>query len=139
MGRVAFRPARGYERVVLHLRRIGSGGDPATISASAVRSSRLGEAVRGVRTPRGRSTISLVLSGGVDGNLGVRGYRPKGLAHLTEFSVYPAARGGSRVLISTDTDGCFRVRVPAWSAGGSAARKTTVYVDVRTSPPTTRS
>ena len=50
--------------------------------------------VPGVRQPSaGQTTVSLLLSAGIGGNLGLRGYRPNGLQTLKEFSVYPAGRG----------------------------------------------
>ena len=78
-----------------------------------------------------RRGIGIELAGGIRSGLELRAYRPQGLRTIRELSIY---RSGpeSRVLISVASDGCFRMRAPAWqqgaSAGGAAAQ---LIVDVR--------
>ncbi len=133
LGRVSFRARPGFERVVLHLERAGSGsGDPASITAEAMPTARVRSEVPGVVRPsNGRTTIALQLGDGFTGNLGLRGYRPSGLATITEFSVYPQGRDGRNVLISTTSNGCFRVRVPAWSDPSGSVRRGDVIIDLK--------
>ena len=132
LGRVSFVEGPGYERVVLHIDRLGPGtGENPTVTAEAFATSRVRDAI-GVRTPSlGQTTVSLHLAGGIEGNLGLRGYRPSGLRSLREFSVYPAARGSSRVLISVPADKCFRLRVPAWTASGPNTRQAQILLDIK--------
>ncbi len=82
LGRVSFRARPGFERVVLHLERAGNGsGDPASIRAEAIPIARVRSEVPGVVRPsNGKTTIALGLDDGFTGNLGLRGYRPSGLA-----------------------------------------------------------
>jgi hypothetical protein len=75
--------------------------------------------------------VSLLLADGIAGNLGLRGYRPSGLVDLKEFSVYAGARGSSTVLVSTAAEGCFRLRVPAWSGSGATVRKAQIILDIK--------
>ncbi len=124
LGRVSFRVGRGYERVVLHMNRLGPGlGAPSTVTAKAYATSKVRRSVPGVRRPSaGQTTVSLHLSAGIEGNLDVRGYRPSGLQTLKEFSVYPAGRGARQVLVSATAEECFRLRVPAWTEPDPTAR-----------------
>ena len=133
LGRAAFRAGPGYERVVLNLKRLGPGrGEVAALTAESMSTAKVRGAIPGVARPSlGQTTVSLHLTGDIAGNLGVRAYRPKGLRLLKEFSVYPAAGGSSRVLISAASDQCFRVRVPDWSARGPNTRDAKVYIDVK--------
>jgi hypothetical protein len=133
LGRAAFRAGPGYERVVLHIDRLGPGsGAPASMTAQALPTSKVRGTIPGVRTPSsGQTTFSLHLAGPIEGNLGVRGYRPNGLRMLKEFSVYPAAGGSSRVLVSAASGECFRVRVPAWTATGPNTRTAQIYLDIK--------
>jgi hypothetical protein len=130
--RAAFREGEGYERVILYLDRLGFGaGDPASLTVEAFPTERVSRLVPGVRPPAaGRSTVVVHLADGFRNNLGLRGYRPSGLRTIKEFSVFPAGRSSARVLISTTADGCFRVRVPAWT-GTAKTRKAQVYIDLK--------
>jgi hypothetical protein len=133
LGRVSFSEGPGYERVVLHMKRLGPGsGDPANVTAEAFATSRINGAVPGVRRPSdGRTTISLHLADGFKGKLGLRGYRPSGLQNVREFSVYPAGRDSSRVLVSAGAAKCFRLRAPAWSTSNANARTAQIVLDIR--------
>jgi hypothetical protein len=133
LGRAAFRAGPGYERVVLHIDRLGPGsGAPASMTAQALPTSKVRGTIPGVRTPSsGQTTFSLHLAGPIEGNLGVRSYRPNGLRMLKEFSVYPAAGGSSRVLVSAASGECYRVRVPAWTATGPNTRTAQIYLDIK--------
>jgi hypothetical protein len=133
LGRVSFRVRPGFERVVLHLERAGQGsGQAPSVTAESIATARLNSLLPGVRRPAlGRNTIGLHLADGIDANLGLRGYRPNGLARIKEFSVHPAAGGDSNVLISTSSEGCFRLRVPAWSDPSNSLRRAQILVDIR--------
>ena len=133
LGRVSFRVRPGFERVVLHLERAGQGaGDPASVTAQAVASTRVRNILPGVNKPSsGKTTIGLRLDDGFAGNLALRSYRPSGLATIQEFSVYPSGRDGRNVLISTASDGCFRVRVPAWNDASNSVRRAEIHIDVK--------
>jgi hypothetical protein len=133
LGRAAFRAGPGYERVVLHIDRLGPGnGASASMTAQALPASKLRGTIPGVRSPSsGQTTFSLHLAGPIEGNLGVRGYQPNGLRLLKRFSVYPAAGGSSRVLVSAASGECFRARVPAWTATGPNTSTAQIYLDIK--------
>jgi hypothetical protein len=129
---VSFRAMRGFERVVLHLDRQGPGRAGATAFGQALATSAVQAfAPAAARPSSGRTTIGIELGGGIRSGLDLRGYRPSGLQTVRELSIY---RTGSeaRVLISVASDGCFRMRVPAWQSGASAGATTAqLIVDVR--------
>jgi hypothetical protein len=133
LGRAAFRAGPGYERVVLHIDRLGPGnGASASMTAQALPTSKLRGTIPGVRSPSsGQTTFSRHLAGPIEGNLGVRGYQPNGLRLLKRFSVYPAAGGSSRVLVSAASGECFRARVPAWTATGPNTSTAQIYLDIK--------
>ena len=133
IGRVSFRIRDGFERVVLHLDRAGAGsGDPPTITADSMGSWRVEERVPGTGRPGlGRRSVTLQLDDGFSGSLGLRRYRPSGLAIIKEFSVYPAGRDGRNVVISADTDGCYRVRAAAWNDESGSVRRAEIHVDIK--------
>ena len=130
--RASFVPSNGYERVILHLNRFGSGsGAPASLTAETVPISRVARSVPGVGKPSlGRTTVVLQFQDGVKTDVNLRGYRPGGLRSIKEFSAYPAGSGASRVLISSASDGCFRVRTPDWrrSKGSNQAQ---IIIDIK--------
>lgn len=133
IGRVSFRIRDGFERVVLHLDRAGVGsGDPPTITADAMGSWNVEERVPGTGRPGlGRRSVTLQLDDGFSGSLGLRRYRPAGLTIIKEFSVYPAGRDGRNVVISADTDGCYRVRAAAWNDESGSVRRAEIHVDIK--------
>ena len=131
--RASFLPGNGHERVVLHLDRVGAGsGEVASLTAEAFPRLEVEGEVPGVRQPSlGRTAIALQFSDGVKTDFSLRGYRPSGLVTVREFSAYPAGSSASRVIISTTTDdGCFKVRVPAWTSGANA-QKGQIYIDIK--------
>jgi len=133
IGRVSFRIRNGFERVVLHLDRAGSGsGDAPSITADSMGSWTVEEDVAGAKRPGlGRRSVTLQLDDGFSGSLGLRGYRPSGLDIIKEFSVYPAGRDGRNVVISADTDGCYRVRAAAWNDSSASVRRAEILVDIK--------
>jgi len=133
IGRISFRARNGFERVVLHLDRAGTGsGYAPTITADSMGSWNVKKNVRGTDRPGlGRRSITLQLDDGFSGSLGLRGYRPSGLGIIKEFSVYPAGRNGRNVVISADTNGCYRVRVPAWSDPSASVRRAEIHIDIK--------
>ncbi len=122
--RVSFLPGSGYERIILHLDRTGPGSaGAATLTAEAIPTARVKQEVPAVRQPAsGRTTIALQLRGGVSTEVGLRGYKPSGLAAVKELSTYPVGRDASRVLVSAATSGCFRVRAPAFTSSPDSGR-----------------
>ena len=133
VSKVSFLPGTRYERLVLHLKRIGpDSGGPASVTAEAFATSEIREHVPGAARPRaGKTTLSLHLADGVRATLGLRGYRPKGLDTLKEFSAYSAGGNSSKLLISVAGDGCFRLRAPVWSVDGSSPNSGQVWLDVK--------
>jgi hypothetical protein len=129
--RVSFRAMGAYERVVLHLDRQGPGGAAATASGKAFATSAVEAfAPAAARPTSGRMTIGIELGGGIRGGLELRRFRPQGLQTIRELSIY---RSGpeSRVLISVASDGCFRMRAPAWGSRSGDATTAQLIVDVR--------
>ncbi len=130
--RVSFLPGDGFERMALQLERVGDGsGGAAVVSVEAFPTGRLKQEVPNVRQPSsGRTTIALQFRGGVRSDIGLRGYQPSGLSSIKEFNAYPVGQTASRVLVSSSTDGCFRVRVPAFTASPNAQRGQ-VLIDIK--------
>lgn len=122
--RVSFLPGNGFERVVLQLERVGDGsGGAATMTAEAFPTGRVKQEVSAVRQPSaGRTTIALEFRGGVRSEIGLRRYRPIGLSSIKEFNAYAVGQTASRVLVSSSTNGCFKVRAPAFRASPNAQR-----------------
>jgi len=133
VSRVSFVPGNGYERVVLHLKRLGpDGGAPASVTAEVFPTSEIREHVPGAGRPAaGQTTVSLHLVNGVRGTLGLRGYRPRGLDTLREFSAYQTTGNSSKLLISVGGEGCFRVRAPVWSDPGASPRTGQIWLDIK--------
>ncbi len=132
INRASFLPGDGYERVTLHLSRIGAGsGEPAAVTVEAMPTARVQREIRGVRQPSaGRTTVALQFHDGVKTDLTVRRYEPNGLRSIKQFSAYPAGGSASRVLISAAADGCFKMRVPAWT-GAAKAQKGQIHIDIK--------
>ena len=133
LGRASFRIRDDFERVVLQLERAGNGsGDPASITADSIGSWNVESNVPGADRPGlGRRSVTLKLDDGFSGSLSLRGYRPSGLDIIKEVSVYPAGRDGRNVVISADTDGCYRVRVVAWDDSSNSVRRAEIHVDIK--------
>ena len=130
---VSFRPGNGYERVILRLKRIGRDtGAPASVTAEAFPSSKVRAHVRGAARPKaGETTLSLHLADGIRGTLGLRGYRPRGLNTLKEFSAYRTGANSSKLLISVAGNGCFRLRAPALRGAASNTGTGQVWLDIK--------
>jgi len=130
--RAAFLPSNGYERVILRLNRFGSGsGAPASLTAETVPTARVARSVPGVGRPSlGRTTVVLQFEDGVKTDVNLRAYRPGGLRSIKEFSAYPAGSGASRVLISSTSDGCFRVRTPDWRRA-KGSNQAQIIIDIK--------
>ena len=132
--KVSFLPRNGYERVVLHIQRTGPGGGAlAAVTAQAFDTSTVQRYVAGASRPgSGGTTVGVHLVDGIASAIGLRRYRPQGMRTVKEFSVYPAARRSSKVLVSSNGDGCFRLKVPAWGSADSAtSQKAQILLDVR--------
>ena len=128
--RVSFLPGDGYERVVLHVNRFGSGsGQPASVAVEAFPTARVAREVPGVRQPSsGRTTVALQFQDGLKTDVTLRNYKPTGLRTVKQFSAYPAGRSAARVLVSAAADGCFKVRAPAWSSRTGQGQ---IHIDIK--------
>jgi hypothetical protein len=133
VGRVSFLAKGSYERVLLHLERAGPDiGAPPSVTAEAFATSRIRDYVaRAARPGSGRTTVGIHLANGIKGTLGLRGYRPRGMQTLREFSAYPAAGGSTKMLITVAGDGCFRLRAPAWNDDAANSQTGQIYLDIR--------
>jgi hypothetical protein len=129
---VSFRDMNGYERVILHLDREGGSGSRASAAGEAFATSAIRSfAPMAARPGAGRTTIGIELAGGIRSGLDLRAFRPQGLQTIRELSIYRAGPE-ARVLISVASDGCFRMRAPAWQGGAaSPATSAQLVVDVR--------
>ena len=130
---VSFRPRSGFERVVLELVRDGArSGDPPSITALAMGSWKVEENVTTADRPgMGRRSIVLELDDGFTDSPDLRRYRPSGLEIIKEFSIYRVGRDGRNAVISADTGGCYRVRVPGWDDPSASVRRAEIHVDIR--------
>jgi hypothetical protein len=119
--RVSFVPRNGFERVVLTMERAGPDkGSPASVTAETYDNATLRERFPNVAAPAGgRNAILLNLTDGVRSPLDLRGYRPRGLETLKEFSVFQSPNGSSKLVVGVAGEGCFRLRVPVWNGDGS--------------------
>ena len=126
-------PGVRSERLVLHLKRTGPDtGGAASVTANVFPTSDIREHVAGAGRPRtGKNTLSLHLADGVKGTLGLRGYRPKGLSTLKEFSGYRASGNSSKLVVSVASDGCYRLRAPVWSGSSRNSRSGQIWLDVK--------
>mgnify|MGYP001826622619 FL=1 len=79
----------------------------------------------------GRRSIVLELDDGFTEAPVLRRYRPSGLDIIKEFSVYRVGRDGRNAVISADTNGCYRVRVPGWNDPSASVRRAEIHVDIR--------
>ena len=133
ISRVSFRVRDGYDRVVLQLERAGRGsGDAASITADSMGSWKVKENIAGASRPGlGRRSNTLQHEDGFSGSLSLRGSRPSGLDIVKEVSIHRAGRDGRNVVISADTDGCYRVRVPAWNDPSGSVRRAEIHVDIK--------
>jgi hypothetical protein len=128
--RISFRAMGGYERIVLHLDQDGSASSAATALGASIASSSTQGSSRSRARAAVRRGVGIELSGGIRAGLELRGYRPQGLRAIRDVSIQ---RDGpaSRVFISVSSDGCFRMRAPAWQRGRSAGAAAELIVDVR--------
>jgi hypothetical protein len=130
VGSITFRAMDGYERVILHLGRQGGGATTSVTGEAFVSSAIRSFAPLSARPGSGRTTIGLELSGGLSSRLELRAFRPQGLRTIRGLSIVRAG-SADRVLISVASDGCFRMRAPAWQQDGSAGTAAQLIVDVR--------
>jgi hypothetical protein len=128
---ISFRAMHGYERVILHLDREGSGSSGASAAGEVVANSAIRSfAPMAARPGAGRTTIGIELTGGIRSGLDLRSFRPQGLQTIRELSIYRAGPK-ARLLISVASDGCFRMRAPAWHPASAAGATGQLIVDVR--------
>ncbi len=132
VSKVSFLAEAGYERIVLHLDRAGSDrGGPASVTAQTLAAEEVARRFPNLQSAGvDRSAVMLDLKDGIRATLGLHGYRPRGLATLKAFSAFQRPNGSSRLLISTAGQGCFRLRIPAWSSTVTTG-KAQIQLDVR--------
>lgn len=129
--RVSFRAMGGYERIVLHLDQDGPASLTATAFGAPVASSSVRGSAQAATRPAVRRGIGVELSGGIRSGLELRGFRPQGLRTIRDLSLYRAG-STSRLFITVASDGCFRMRAPAWHAGASGGGATgQLIIDIR--------
>jgi hypothetical protein len=133
VNRVSFLPRDGSERVVLSMERAGPDrGSPASVTAETFDADTLRERFPNVAPPSGgRNAIVLNLADGVRSPLSLRGYRPKGLDTLMEFSVFQSPNGSSKLVVGVAGEGCFRLRVPAWNSDNATQGVRQIQLDVK--------
>ena len=130
--RVSFVPRSGFERVALTMKPAGPDkGSPASVTAETYDNATLRERFPNVAAPAGgRNAILLNLTDGVWSPLDLRGYRPRGLETLKEFSVFQSPNGSSKLVVGVAGEGCFRLRVPVWNRDGSSGVRQ-IQLDVK--------
>jgi hypothetical protein len=132
IGKVTFRNGSGFDRVTLRLERLGpDGGAPVSLRAEAFPTASTRQHFPRLPQPAaGGTTVGLRFENGVQGLLGLRGYRPQGVDLIKQFSAFPGSAGSTSMLVTVASDGCFRLRAPDWAAG-SSARQAEVHLDIR--------
>ena len=133
VSKISYSTQPGYERVVLHLRRIGEArpGRGASAIAGRVPTSRIEDFPDSVRPEKEKRRLLRVDLAGVPEGPDMRGFRLTGLGHVGELSMLPG-KNGKTALLAIDSDACYRVRVPGWGSQVDAdARYTEVIIDVK--------
>ena len=133
VSKISYSTQPGYERVVLHLRRIGEArpGRGASAIAGRVPTSRIEDFPDSVRPEKEKRRLLRVDLAGVPEGPDMRGFRLTGLGHVGELSMLPG-KNGKTALLAIDSDACYRVRVPGWDLQVDAdARYTEVIIDVK--------
>lgn len=132
IGKVTFRNGTAFDRVTLRLQRLGpDGGAPVSLRAEAFPTGTTRQHFPRLPQPAaGGTTVGLRFEDGVQGVLGLRGYRPQGVDLIKQFSAFPGAGGSASMLVTVASEGCFRLRAPDWAAG-SSARQAEVHLDIR--------
>jgi hypothetical protein len=131
--KVSFRGMPGFERVIIHLYRIGDArpGDRTVAIAGRVSTSQLAELPSDVQPERERRGLLRVTLPGVPEGPELRAFRPLGIGNIGELSLLPG-RKGRTALLAIDHDACYRVRVPEWGPSGSDdAHRAEVVIDIR--------
>jgi hypothetical protein len=131
--KISYSTQAGFERVILHLARIGEarpGGRTAAI-AGRVPTSRITDFPEAVRPEKRQRRLLRVDLAGVPVGPDLRGFRLLGLGNIGEVSLLPG-RNGRTALLAIDGDACYRVRVPAWgSEVDPDASQAEVVIDVK--------
>ena len=123
----------GFERVILHLERIGDArpGRGTVAIAGRVSTRELDELPADVHPERRRRGLLRIALPGVPEGPELRAFRPLGIGNIGELSLLPG-RNGRTALLAIDHDACYRVRVPEWGpAGADDARRAEVVIDIR--------
>jgi hypothetical protein len=131
--KVSFRPMPGFERVILHLDRIGDArpGRRTVAIAGRVSTAELAELPSDVHPERRRRGLLRIALPGVPAGPELRAFRPLGIGNVGELSLLPG-RNGRTALLTVDHDACYRVRVPEWGPSGAVdARRAEVVIDIR--------
>jgi hypothetical protein len=131
--KVSFRGMGGFERVIIHLDRLGDArtGDRTMAIAGRVSTNELAELPSDVRPERERRGLLRIALAGVPEGPELRAFRPLGIGSVGELSLLPG-RNGRTALLTIDHDACYRIRVPEWGPSGSDdARRAEVVIDIR--------
>ena len=133
MDKIEFLGRGDYERVIIHLDRVGSSRNVRTTQVVVERMpvSALSQAVPNAPKPRRGQTAIVVNLEGVRQAPNLRGYRPSATNIVKEFSLVRDGRSRSAV-ISTSRGTCYQVRVPVFGSSASGKeRNAEVFIDLR--------
>jgi hypothetical protein len=131
--KISYSAQGGFERVILHLRRIGGARPGRGTSAIAARvpTARIADFPEDVRPEKQRRRLLRVDLAGVPDGPNLRAFRLLGLGSVGELSLLPG-RKGRTALLTVDSGACYRVRVPAWGSNAAPdASQAEVVIDVR--------
>jgi hypothetical protein len=133
VSKISYTTQPGFERVILHLRRIGEASPSRGTSAIARRvpTSRLGDFPEDVRPEKKKRRLLRVDLSGVPQAPDLRAFRLMGLGQIGELSLLPGKKGRT-ALLAIDGDACYRLRVPAWNPSADAnASQAEVVIDIK--------
>jgi hypothetical protein len=133
VSKISYTTQPGFERVILHLRRISEASPSGGTSAIARRVpiSRIGDFPEDVRPEKKKRRLLRVDLAGVPDAPNLRAFRLMGLGHIGELSLLPGKKGRT-ALLAIDGDACHRLRVPAWNASADPdASQAEVVIDIK--------
>ena len=123
---VGFETYRDYERVILRLRRTGTGTGPPLAAARLLEPEALDPEV----LPVGVTAAVAMRLEGVSDRVRLDGYQPRGMSIVEQVSTSGSGETTYPTMLLS-SDGCYQLRVPAWesTALGVDRDRVDVYID----------
>jgi hypothetical protein len=130
---IDFENKKGYERVILNLKRTGKNNTrwPTEAVIERMKNPQVRKAVPNAPRPRRGSVAMVVRLDGVRDAPNLFRYRPSGLDLVKEVSVAKDGSGRA-VVISAPPQTCYQMRIPVWGANASGKeKKAEIFIDLK--------